>query len=110
MGSGSSKLSLLSNKKEVTEKHTPHFKRLQKLKQEDILHLHDGCVSPHFGKSGIAFYVPVDENNRSGEKKRHVFENKPALSNEKHVEATLSTSLRSTAEERLVGYKDLLVP
>ena len=101
MGSGSSKLSFISNKKKGSEKNSPCFKRLQELKEEDIMHLHEGCVSPHFGKSGLAFYAPMDDND-TDEKKHNGFGlSKPTLSSEKHLEASLSTSLRS-AEERLV--------
>ncbi|XP_045172692.2 uncharacterized protein LOC123534480 [Mercenaria mercenaria] len=102
MGSGQSKLSYLSNKRKRVEKGQPCFKRLQDLKEEETQQFHDGCISPHFGKSGLAFYAPLNENGLSGDNKRRGFEDKPKLSSEKHMKAALSDSLRSKEREILV--------
>lgn len=60
MGNGISKLSFLTNKKTNVDDE-PINNKINELRQQE-LDLREGCISPHIGKSGLAFYAPLDES------------------------------------------------
>lgn len=73
MGNGISRLAFLSSKTETNLDDEPINYKINELRQQE-LDLREGCISPHIGKSGLAFYAPLDDESAVREKGNRSFE------------------------------------